>query len=151
MTERGLLLGDNGAGRMCIDYWPVKGSTKFSAVTNLFDRWAESKCGQRQPQVSYMSVPGDKGALSTMKIEAFREGIQGSEARIFIEKALAAKKITGALAEKCQAFLDKRAHFFIVVHSNSKPISAAYNNGWQESYKTLYTLAGEVAAALGTK
>ncbi len=148
MAERALLLGDNGAGRMCLDYWPVKGSTRFSATVNLFDRWPASACGQRQPQVSYLSVPGKKGALSTIRIEALREGLQEAEARIFVEEALVDKKIAGELAAKAWKLLDERAEFCRLVHSNRKPIRFTCGAGWQRRSARLYHLAAEVAGKL---
>ncbi len=148
--ERALLLGDNGAGRMNLDYWPVKGSTAYSGVVvNLFDRWPESKCGQRQPQLTYLSVPGKHGALSTIRLEALREGLQESEARILVEKALVNKTITGALAAKAQKLLDARANFCRIVHSDMRPLTCTYGPGWRQSSANLYRLAAEVAAKLG--
>ncbi|MFH1022042.1 MAG: glycoside hydrolase domain-containing protein [Planctomycetota bacterium] len=149
MVERALLIGDNGAGRMCLDFWPVKGSTKLGAAISLYDRWPESVCAQRRPHMSYLSVPGKDGACSTVKIEMYREGVQEAEARVFLEKAIAEKKVDGELAAKCLAVLNARAQFCRVVHSRPAPLAAAYDGGWQQAAADLYRLAAEVAAKSG--
>jgi len=150
MAERALLLGDSGAGRMCLDYWPVKGSTNLGS---LFNRWPDSSACQRRPFLRYLSLPGRAGAVATIKTEAMREGLQEAEARIFIEQTLVKKRITGPLAERCQRLLDERADFCRMVHSSAgygktAPLRVTYGAGWQQRSADLYRLAAEVAGRL---
>lgn len=149
--ERALALGDNGPGRMCMDYWPVEGSVKSPGGRSLFNRWPESTSGQRGPFILYLSVPGKEGAIPSIKFMGMREGLQECEARIFIEKALVEKKVSGELAARCQDLLDRRTHFCRIVHSNPLPLAAAVGEGWQKRSSDLYRLAVEVAGILKTK
>jgi len=131
MAERALLIGDSGAGRMCLDYWPVKGSTRLGS---LFNRWLESSSQQRRPFLRYLALPGKQGAVSTIRIEAMREGLQETEARVFVEEALMHKRITGALAEKCRRLLKRRDAICRIVHSSAgygitAPLRVTYGKG----------------------
>ena len=150
LAERASLLGDMGAGKMCIDYWPVKGSTRVM-VKSLYSRWPESSARQRSPHMAYMGQPGPDGALATFKTEMLREGLQEAEARVFIEKALRRERIQGKLAPACQALLDKRTDLCRIAHGNQRPVRSAYNAGWQERSAALYRLAAQVARELSAK
>ncbi len=148
LAERALILGDEGPGRICLDYWPVlKGKRK---MMDLFNRWPNSTVGQRRPCLTRLSLPGPRGALGSVKTEALREGNQEAEARAFIEEMLfVKKKISGDLAERCRKLLDARVNLCRTVHSNYSQRRAACDAGWQASSAELYQLAAEVAKASG--
>ena len=59
-----------------------------------------------------MLAPGPDGPVSTARLENFREGVQESQARITIEKALVdpalKARLGDALAQDCQKLLDER-------------------------------------------
>ncbi|MFH1022286.1 MAG: glycoside hydrolase domain-containing protein [Planctomycetota bacterium] len=151
--ERALLLGDNGAGRMGIDYWPVKGSVESPGGRGLFNRWPESSSGQRSPFIYNLALPGKAGAVASIKYEAMREGFQESEARIFVEEAILSKKISGERAERAQNLLDRRAQICRLLHSRweSEAMAATPDEGWQKLSADLYRLAAEVAGKTGGK
>jgi glycosyl hydrolase family 123 len=144
MGERALLLGDMGAGKMCLDYWPVKGSVRVMNRT-LYSRWPESSAKQRSPHLVFLGYPGPKGAVTTCKYELMHEGLQETEARIFVEDALVNKKITGDLAKRALALLDRRADLCRVVHLRRRPLSGMINAGWQARSRSVYRMAAEVA------
>jgi len=153
MVERALVLGDNGAGRMGLDYWPVLGQRRGLEDT-LINRWPESSSAQRRPCVAWLALPGRDGALFTIKTEALREGLQEAEARVFVEEALLTKKITGQLAEKCQQLLDRRTDYCRIVHSSagyglSAPLRVTHGEGWQKRSEDLYRAAAEIARKIG--
>jgi len=147
MAERALLLGDNGAGRMCLDYWPVKGSAKVM-IRSLYSRWPKSSASQRSPQIGCLAFPGKDGATSTVKLEMLREGLQEAEARILIEEAVVTGKISGELAERCRRLLDKRTDLCRISHGNPRPTCSTYNQGWQKRSADTYRLAAEVVRKL---
>ena len=150
MAERALLLGDRGAGRMCLDYWPVEGSAKVM-IQSLYSRWPKSSAGQRSPQIGYLASPGRDGATSTVKLEMLREGLQEAEGRILIEGALVDKRISGPLAATCRTLLDKRADLCRIAHGNPRPITSTFNAGWQKQAADTYRLAAQVAKTLRAK
>ncbi|MFH1022298.1 MAG: glycoside hydrolase domain-containing protein [Planctomycetota bacterium] len=147
MAERAYLLGDSGAGRICLDFWPVKGGIEGYGTKSLYDRWPAAMACQRQPHFKHLSAPGKLSAVSTPKIEALREGLQETEARFFVEEALAAKKVGGELAEKCRKILDARVTLCKLTHMTSDQLVAIEN--WLKNSEDTYRLVAEVAKAVG--
>jgi hypothetical protein len=121
---------------------------------------------------SYLLAPGPKGPGTTTRFEAFREGLQEAEARIFIEKALLdparSAKLGPELARKCRDLLDARLAMMFRSMSNLQMIGGGNDagsqyatgwrwaagpfgqvwfigSGWQQRSEDLYALAGEVA------
>ncbi len=114
-------------------------------------------------------APGPEGALSTVRLEIMREGLQECEARIFIEKALTDEalraKVGEGLAQICQRLLDERtraaAYAFYAAypkhgtHSWGKGLrreAAGLNwfksSDWQKRSKQLYSAAARIAVIL---
>ncbi len=155
LTERALILGDDGPGRVSLDHWPVLKESKGNRhrrgpIDNLFNRWPTSTVGQRQPCLTYLALPGAQHPVASVKTEALREGNQEAEARAFIEEMLFVKKrISGDLAERCRQLLDARVNLCRTVHSNWSQRRVAYDGGWQASSRELYRLAAEVAESAG--
>ena len=152
MVERALLLGDSGPGRMCLDYWRVEGARSGSHGGSLYSRFPASSASQRTPHLKRLALPGPAGALATVKVEAFREGLQEAEARIFIEKALVAGRLDADLAARCQAVLDERIAFCQATHampySSYDPYWIACAD-WRQLSRKLYAAAAEVGRKRG--
>ncbi|MFH0982060.1 MAG: glycoside hydrolase domain-containing protein [Planctomycetota bacterium] len=152
MVERAMLLGDKGAGRMGLDYWPVKGvaGPNYGAASRL-GQFPESSVSQRTPFLHALAFPGRNGPVSTVKIETMREGCQEAEARAFLELAVVRdKKVTGEMAERCRKLLDERWELCRLGHRGGAERSA-YGEGWQKLSADLYRLAAEVAGKIGGK
>ncbi|MFH1024196.1 MAG: glycoside hydrolase domain-containing protein [Planctomycetota bacterium] len=145
LAERSYLLGDSGAGRILLDYWPVWGDK--TKRRHIFDRWPGWTSHTIFPHLVELSVPGKEGAVSTPKIEALREGLQETEARFFIEDALTAKKVGGELAERCQKILDSRVVFCRITHPTGDQLTAI--GQWPARAEEVYRLAAEVAGKIG--
>ena len=97
-----------------------------------------------------MLLPGDDGAISTIKVEAVREGLQVAEARIFLEKALQRGALPAALAARVRDALDRQAAFCRAVHCGgaygvAEPVRVTRDVGWQGLSAELYQLAAEVS------
>ena len=105
-----------------------------------------------------MLAPGTNGAVPTCRFMMYREGLQECETRLFIEKAIFDKKISGELAKRCQALLDKR-------FNTLRELDGAFKRGtsygqkdviyekfltadWQDLTDRLYAAAADVAKAL---
>ncbi|KKM90711.1 hypothetical protein LCGC14_1235870, partial [marine sediment metagenome] len=142
MAERALLIGDDGPGRFCLDYWPVGGAKTGSHGGSLFSRWPISSAAQRTPNLKRLSYPGPRGAIPSVKAMMFREGLQEAEARQVIELALREGKLPGELAKKCQKLLAGRMEFLRLYHT-ARPFLYAHGRGWQAMSKELFDLAGE--------
>lgn len=84
------------------------------------------------------------GAISTVRFEMTREGLQECEARILIEKALYDNALDAELTTRCQTLLDER----------QRCLRGAWFGAWNYYSgaalagrpEQLFTLAAEVAA-----
>jgi len=142
-----------GVGRLGGDFWPVLKGPR--GLRRLIGRHANlSTAGQLTIKTTFLA-PGRNGAISTVRLEMMREGIQECEARIFIEKALLdagmRAKLGEGLASKCQALLDERTRS--AMYCSGKRPDAGYgwfvSSGWQERSAKLFAAAAKVAQDLG--
>jgi len=113
-TESALVADLRGVGRCGADFWPVI-KDKRGRKSAILARYPENSNwhgGWLKNSFPYILAPGKDGPTGAVRFEVFREGLQESEARIFIEKALTdpAKKakLGAALAQRCQGVLDER-------------------------------------------
>jgi hypothetical protein len=150
------LLGNlTGLGRTGADFWPVLKGAKARSdhSTSINARFPESTWAQLNMVngTEALLAPGPEGATPTERFEQIREGVQLSEGRIFIEKALhdaaSRGRLGDALIRRCQGLLDARA---------CRIRAAAVSNAWdwygsRETYLLdgdLFACAAEVAAGL---
>ena len=118
MPAMSVIGGWRGFGRAGLDYWPVLANEKAEegrAAGVLHGRYPESFWRQLEMQLEAYSTPGPNGALMTGQLELTREGLQEAEARILLESAVDAKKVSGDVAQKCQATLDDHARGILPV------------------------------------
>lgn len=166
--------GQRGFGRLGGDYWDaVKDKRSGNRVGKVGERYPQSNWMNLQLRSAFLA-PGPEGALSTSPLELLREGVQESEARIFIEEALTNNKLRAkldnALAKRCEKILDDRLLYILQGVSNFEVNCYGYHtpwnwmwqpgiaghawfesSGWQERSKELYTLAAEVQKKLSGK
>jgi hypothetical protein len=111
-------------------------------------RFYRSECndGPSTPAQSHMSMlyPGPDGPVATERYEMFREGVVMTEALLFIERALQAKKLSPKLQQRAEQALDARSNAFIMDWFTIRDMPAAEDG-------KLLDLAGEVARELGKK
>jgi hypothetical protein len=141
-----------GFGNVGLDYWDLHGGR------SLLLKWHGNVWGNfyRHGPRSLLA-PGPDGPIGTVRLEMLREGMQECEARIAIEKALVAGKISGDLAERCRALLKERIKTrekdgrFNASHGARPKTPDARLWGiaanWQDLTARLFDLAGEVAEA----
>jgi glycosyl hydrolase family 123 len=151
MSERALYCGTRGIGRVCFDFWGVLPGGRRSR--NLYNRYPHSSCAQRSPNLYVLSAPGPKGAISTVRFENLREGVQDSEAMIIVAEALAKHKdkLGAELAKECrQIFVDRinycRQH---APESYGRVYIRSDHSGWQDLAARLYNAAAKVSKKLG--
>ncbi|MFC1479229.1 glycoside hydrolase domain-containing protein, partial [Planctomycetota bacterium] len=140
--------GSWGLGRLGADFWKVITLGRGS----LAGRYPESYWGQLNLNycVPYMLGRGKKGAIPTVRYEAFRENMQEMVARIFIEQVILDKEkraqIGEDLAKKCRAMLDKRIRMCMYARGEGQPWFIS--SGWADRNKQLFSIAAEVAKKL---
>ncbi|MCX7804303.1 MAG: DUF6067 family protein [Planctomycetota bacterium] len=147
--------GPRGLGRIGADFWPVLKDERGRIRGSLAGRYPEAAWGQLNLNfcIPYVLGRGRKGAVPTVRSEAFRESLQEVEARIYIERALLddeAKNILGEeLMARCRAALDERIR--MCLHSDGEGESWYISSGWRERSDLLFGLAAEVARKYGGK
>lgn len=156
MAMEAALVGNaRGLGRVGADFWPVLGDKQKRSLISRFplSNWSQLNLSTASQQ---MLEPGPDGAISTVRFENLREGIQESEARIFIEKALVDKalrvKIGEELAKKVQDVLDERVNKYrqvFLVKTDAKDWEwFSAESGWQDRTGKIFASAAEVTKAL---
>ncbi|GAH76162.1 unnamed protein product, partial [marine sediment metagenome] len=96
---------------------------------------------------SYVLWPGENGAEPSQRLEAMREGIQETEARIFLEQALDRGTLGEVLAKRVQRVLfeHQRETYFITISGTRDE----FFSGWQDRSRRLFGVAAEAAAVVG--
>ncbi len=150
--------GHRGFGRVGADFWPVLGPAGRKAT--VYGRFGFDKLSIRLKDSSpALLAPGPDGPLSTVRLEMIREGAQETEARVFLEKALAdpakRRRLGAPLAERCQALLDERVRRMLLMACRPREQAGFLTNwelfpagDWQQQSEALYAVAAEVAARL---
>lgn len=139
---------------MCLDFWRVlpKGDRDYGG--SLFNRYPFSSCAQRAPSLFKMTWPGPEGAETTVRFEAFVEGVQEAEANIMLNEAIAkhADKLGEELPARSRQVLADRLRYFhtrdqmqwtrVYFHMN--------HYGWQDLSRRLLDCAAEARKKLGS-
>jgi hypothetical protein len=151
-----------GFSRCGLDFWPVVWPTDKPAPENR--KWRPQPrpfIGWRPlyPQsgvdrlyrslTASVTVPGPDGALATARFEMLREGIQETEARVTLEKALRAKRLDGDLKARAEAALLDRAKAIGACRERGNDVKWQALASWQALSEKLYDVAGEAQRAAG--
>ncbi len=158
-----------GIGRTGADFWPAIKRDGRRRVGWVDERFAEV-AGYLHELHSYLLEPGETGPVAMNRLVALQEGVQESEARIFIEDALLNRDLAAAapeLAERCRDALHERLLYMwkglddmqfggwgVTAWRYQPGVSGhAWLLGTEPHSRTreLYELAGEVEQALREK
>jgi hypothetical protein len=144
-----LMRRTRGVGRICLDFFDVlnKGSAGGGGVgsaLSIYNRWPQSSCAQREPSLKKMVWPGPEGATTTLRYEAFCEGIQFAEALLTVSEAMdvRADELGAAKVEACRRLLTEMWQREVRVGGGS-PLRPNHG-GWQEQMRQLFEAAGEI-------
>jgi hypothetical protein len=152
VTEMTTLTGMNGIGRFGMDFWPFrkkKDRKVRDSSPTISGRFPESNQAQLNIHHStcHLLEPGPDGAVPSARYENLREGIQETQARLFIEKALSTGRINGTLGKRARAVLDERTMLLR---------AGLVGSDWDwcegatpELARKLYSVAAEVAQRTG--
>ncbi len=152
LAERNIQGKQHGFGRMNADFWPVLKDKSGNPTGSISARFPESTWNQCNIRMTPYLAPGPSGALSTVRFEMMREGVQECEARIFIESALldaaTRAKLGEERAKRLEEMLNARTRR---INSSEGQMGALWYAGspWRKWSEELYTTAAEVEGALG--
>ncbi len=138
VVDRALVAGANGVGRVAADYWENIYFRGCKAWHYLIPGMAVA---------SWMLWPGADGAEPSQRLEAFREGVQETEARIYLEQLLDRGQLPEKLADKARQVLfeHQRETYFIDIQGDRDEFFSL----WQERSRRLFGVAAEAAAIVG--
>ena len=139
MTDRALVSGLRGIGRLGADYWD----------DSFFDGMRVPGYAVGMP-CTQLFWPGKSGAESSARFEVLREGLQEAEIRIFLEQALDRNVLPEDLAARVKNVLYEHNRETLYLSVGTVSVQAQeYSSGWQERSRRLYKAAAEAAAACG--
>jgi hypothetical protein len=136
LIDRALVSGYNGIGRIGGDYW----------AGSYFDGCVASAYHLAGFSILKVLWPGPRGAEPSARLEAILEGMQETEARIFIEQAIDRKLLPEETGRRVRGVLDR--HNLETLHI---PVHVAANlvtegaPGWRSRSRRLYQAAADVA------
>ncbi|HUS48165.1 MAG TPA: glycoside hydrolase domain-containing protein, partial [Phycisphaerae bacterium] len=164
-----------GIGRVGADFWEVVKDKRGQRQGRVSQRYPESSWRQLTLITSVLA-PGPEAAVATAKYEAIREGVQDTEARILIERAMAdkvmAQKLGPEMVQRCKDVLNERHRAMWISYStlqmgpSPRHAFAGWRGGyfagitgykwflgsdWQRRCEKLYALAGDVARRLAAE
>jgi len=142
VAEAALQGNVRGLGRVGGDFWPLP-TGKGGRMDSICDSYAA--VGPTN-NTRAMTSPGPAGAVFNERLEMFREGVQITEAVVFLQKALESKAAGGELAGKIEDLLDERARYYLRTRPNQECNWLSWEcSDWQGRDDRLYALAAEAA------
>ena len=167
-----------GFARIGADFWSIEkgaivstfGSQHGSGVLASDGRFLRSSWLNLNIRIALLGM-GLDGAVATVRYEMMREGVQETEARIAVEKALDGSKLRGDQSKRCGKLLLERDETIYWSFNNSRHdfykqkgnggastytwacqspryFTYAYlNSGWQDKSAELYDAAAEATGA----
>jgi len=147
-----LMRRTRGVGRICLDFFdvmakPSAGSGGVGSVRTIYNRWPHSSCAQREPSLKCMLRPAPEGPTTTLRYEAFCEGIQFAEALVALSEAIDVK--AAALGQdKVAAYRKLLTEMWQreVRVGGGSPLRPNHG-GWQDQIRQLFEAMGESAKA----
>ena len=151
MAERALYCGTRGIGRIGLDFWDVTADAQ-GRPRNIYNRWPHSSCAQREPNLFRLAGAGPDGPIATVRFEQFRQGVQDTEATVFLSRAVGeqAEKLGADLADECRRLLIDRMRY---CRRGAPEISGtfyfrSYHLGWRDLARRTYDLAAKASRKL---
>ena len=150
-----------GVGCQGADYWPVVKTAAGGNNLYTLNRYTD-QCGNMDHfSATYAFLgAGKDGPVATGHLRLLQESLQDMEARIFVQDAVLDQKgkLSADLVKRCNEVCDDRTRqlFYLSLslqYRESYRMACprdAFDAGWyRQNTERLYTLAGEVAKALG--
>jgi RNA polymerase sigma factor (sigma-70 family) len=152
-----LFKGTKGVGRICLDYWDLGLNLEHrfrERSGDVYNRYPRSTVRQRRPMITKVGAPGPEGTRSTLRIEAFIEGMQEAEAMITLSEAFTvhSAKLGPELTDRCRKAYEARKDFQGFARFASdiyEPTMRSDNPRWQAINRELFAAAGAAARKLG--
>ncbi len=139
-THLGSIVGYTGIGRLGADYWDAWG------------RGNNIRGGVPDFGVKNMLWPGDGAVDSSQRFEMLREGVQETEAWLYLQAALRSGQLPDDLARRVEHVLARpvgeTSHVPASFYHFNSVLLQDYPQGWQQRSIALYATAAEAARHL---
>jgi len=138
----------DGIGNVGAAFWPLKrkdakGRARIYRLAN------RPQLGPGSCLLAILS-PGPDGPVGNERYEMFREGVQVTEAIIFLQKALESGKLDAAVAQHIRSLLDDRARAYLRTSRYMWPPPSLWRqyagSGIRERDQALFALCAKIAA-----
>ena len=150
--------GFDGVGEQGLDLFPIKTPVNYEILQgwfrpDLYGGYAFSPCSPGTCWANWdwyvraLLYPGPDGPVATERFEMFREGLQLTEAILFLQRAVAEKKLSPALEKRAGAVLAERPKIDADLRMNN----FFYRCFQSEADAKLLDMAGDVARELEGK
>ncbi len=130
-----------GFCRQGIDFWPVVNPHRPDAGRRRMVHGTGGWGNLYRHKVRSIAVPGPEGALPTVRFEMMREGLQDTEARIFLERQLSREGFVDVLGED----LLEEVRDLVGTEWAVRNARAGHNftpgTGWESRLRRLYAAA----------
>lgn len=129
-----------------VDYWPyrVSGGKRRSAL-NTYVRFGNIVGSTPRT----IAAPGPRGAIATVQYEMLREGIQDTEAMLFLRRVLddggSRARLDDALARRCRSVMEE----MLCAFETGARFSPQGGADVRRHVRRLWAVAAEVAEAVG--
>jgi hypothetical protein len=144
-----LFRNTKGIGRVCLDFWAVIQGPRGSK-RDIYNRFPNSSCAQREPSLKALTWPGPSGAETTLRYEAFCEGIQYAEAMIALSEAVDrhADALGPQLADECRGVLTDMLQYEHKTEGREQPLANSHAD-FQTLTVRLFGCAAKISQKLG--
>ncbi len=147
------VVGDcRGFARIGLDAWARAGTatTRNGTPIGRFGTNNVLDINLMRDNPRSITAPGPNGALATIRYEMMREGLQETEARIVIERALREQpdKLDADLTARSRAALNERLQMHLIGDTSWHWYATS---GWQARTAKFFEIAGEVDRAVRAK
>ena len=139
-----------GFGQWGADFWPVvKSRVKGGGDKLLCQRFNNEGSTSMEQTIFSVIGQGREAPVPTLRMQMLREGLQETEARIFVQNALLdhADRLGPALAKRCKEICDERSRGLRYCSEYSVDY-ILMPQAREELTVKLYQLAGDVSEAL---
>jgi len=148
-----LMRRTRGVGRVCLDFFDVLGQAGTGGASTIYNRFPDSSCAQREPSLKRMVWPGPDGPTTTMRYEAFCEGIQFAEALWVVSEAIdnKADSLGPQRTDEYRELLTELWRY--EVRAGGSAVLRPNHEGWQTRIRRLFDAAAQstVPTAAATK
>ncbi|MCC5828040.1 MAG: hypothetical protein JJU36_01205 [Phycisphaeraceae bacterium] len=147
-ANAGVLGRSNGFCRQGIDKWPVVNPHRPDAGPRRMVHGTGGWGNLYRHKVRALAAPGPEGALATVRFELMREGLQETETRIYLERAIVDSEKQEVIGDEIAAQVRRINQLDWEARESLPGNTITPGTDWQHRYEQRLELAAEVQRRL---